>query len=79
VYRLEATSGEYAFSVGALSTSESDLTGLSEGRWGGWLDEETIREDYHSIAWWFLLGALGTLALHMVLIAQRPTGIGEQA
>jgi hypothetical protein len=78
IYRLQSNSGEYAFSVGALSSGESDLTKLSEGRWGGWLDEKTVREDYRSIAWWFLLATLATLALHMVLIAQRQPTVGEK-
>ncbi|HBT75429.1 MAG TPA: hypothetical protein DEB39_00560, partial [Planctomycetaceae bacterium] len=71
LHTVKASSGEYAFSVGTLSTEESDLTGTSSGTFGGWNDEATVRTDYRSIVWALLLGVLTLLAAHLALVRKR--------
>lgn len=73
VYSLKAPSGRFEFAVGALSPSESDLKGCGSGTYGGWLDEQTIRNDYHSVAWALLLASLVLMSLHLILLCGRPS------
>ncbi len=71
VYRIKTLSGEYSFAVGALSAEESDLRNADSGTFGNWLDEETIRSDYQSVAWSLLLAALALLSLHHWLVSRQ--------
>ena len=70
LYQIKASSGDYRFSVGTLSGEESDLSRMEQGRFGSWLDEETIRTDYRPLAWILLLIALGCLTLHLILVSR---------
>ena len=76
VYEVTTDKGNFAFAVNATSQDESDLRELSQGRWGTWLDEETIRHEYGNIAWIFLVGAALLLTLHMMVIAKNSKGSG---
>jgi hypothetical protein len=67
VYEVKTESGTYPFSVGTLSTGESNLQSMQSGTYGGWLDEETIRADYRSLIWLFLLISLVFLVFHLIL------------
>lgn len=69
VYRIESESGEYAFAVGTLSPEESDLLEAATQTHGNWLDEKTLRDEYESIVWCFLLAALACLAVHRHLVS----------
>jgi hypothetical protein len=69
LYKVKADSGNYEFSVGALSAEESDLRKCKTETNGNWLDNETIRSDYRPIAWILLLVALILLSLHHWFIA----------
>ena len=71
VYRIKAPSGVYSFAVGTLSMEESDLRRAASGIFGNWLDEETLRTDFQSIAWSFLLGALVVLTLHHWVVSRQ--------
>ncbi|MDR2642660.1 MAG: BatA domain-containing protein [Planctomycetaceae bacterium] len=64
LYNVKASSGNYEFSVGALSAEESDLKNCRTETWGSWLDDETMRTDYRSVVWIFLLVSLILLVLH---------------
>jgi hypothetical protein len=57
--------------VNTLSREESDLTGCVTGTWGSWLDEATLQRDYQSVAWVFLLLALGVATVHLLIVARQ--------
>ena len=73
VYTVRAASGEYRFSVLPLASDESDLTNATTGRWGGWLDQETLESDYRNMTWLPLLLVAAILLLHLSIIATRKT------
>lgn len=67
VYEVDTGSETYAFSSNALNQSESDLRTRASGRWGGWGDNTLEWWGYKSFAWFFLLLAIATLTLHLIL------------
>ncbi|MDR1289560.1 MAG: BatA domain-containing protein [Planctomycetaceae bacterium] len=69
LYHVQADSGNYEFSVCTLSSEESNLKNCKTETSGGWLDDETIRSNYRTIAWVLLLATLAILALHHWFIA----------
>ena len=71
VYAVKAPSGEYRFSTLPLASEESNLTKSVTGRWGGWLDQETIESDYRNMTWLPLLIVAAILLLHLLMIANR--------
>lgn len=74
VHEIRTSKGACSFASNALSRDESDLARCAEGKWGNWLDETTLRTEYKSIAWVFLLLALAALAGHMAIAAGRRGG-----
>jgi hypothetical protein len=56
--------------VNALSRDESDLRDCAPGRWGDWLDETSLRLEYHSTSWVLLLLALGVVSVHLFLVSR---------
>lgn len=64
----------YELAVSALARGESDLRAQATGRWGDWLDEQAIRHEHQTIAWWFLLAALAVLSLHAMLVWRSAGG-----
>src|SRR5205823_5175287 len=54
VYEFRAGEETFPFASNALSREESDLRGCVSGRWGDWLDDETLRLEYRSVAWLLL-------------------------
>ena len=73
VYTVRAASDEYRFSVLPLASDESNLTDATTGRWGGWLDQETLESDYRNMTWLPLLLVAAILLLHLSIIAMRKT------
>ena len=71
LYTVKAPSGEYRFSTLPLASEESNLTESATGRWGGWLDRETLESDYRNMAWLPLLIVAAILLLHLTIIANR--------
>jgi len=71
LYTVKAPSGEYRFSTLPLASEESNLTESTTGRWGGWLDQETIEKDYRNLTWLPLLIVAAILLLHLSIIASR--------
>ena len=67
IYEVDTGSEKYAFSSNALHQSESDLRTRASGRWGDWGDTALGRWGYRSFAWFFLLLAIATLTLHLIL------------
>lgn len=67
VYEVETGSETYAFSSNALNQSESDLRTRASSRWGDWGDNTLEWWGYKSFAWFFLLLAIATLTLHLIL------------
>ena len=67
VYVVETGSETYAFSSNALNQSESDLRTRASGKWGDWGDNMLEWWGYRSFAWFFLLLAISTLTLHLIL------------
>lgn len=72
LYNVNAPSGKYAFAVAALSVEESNISKASSGMFGGWMDEDTLRSDFHSIVWALLLTALIILSVHLIILCGRP-------
>ena len=75
IFTVQAASGEYRFSVIPLTSEESDLTGAVTGRWGGWLDQKTLENDYRNMAWLPLLIVAAILLLHLSIIATRKSDV----
>lgn len=67
-FTVDAGDEHYFLTAAALRPDESDLSRAQSGRWGNWLDETLLHEEYRSITWLLLLLALGVLALHMLLL-----------
>ena len=67
IYEVDTGSEKYAFSSNALHQSESDLRTRASGRWGDWGNTALGRWGYRSFAWFFLLLAIATLTLHLIL------------
>ena len=67
IYEVETGSERYAFSSNALHQSESDLRTRASGRWGDWGNTTLEWWGYRSFAWFFLLLAIATLTLHLIL------------
>ena len=72
IYEVETVSERYAFSSNALRQSESDLRTRASGRWGDWGNTTLEWWGYRSFAWFFLLLAIASLTLHLIL-AKRGT------
>ena len=68
VYGVETGSETYTFSSNALNQTESDLRTRESGRWGDWGDNTLEWWGYRSFAWFFLLLAIATLTLHLILV-----------
>lgn len=75
LHEVYTSKGKYAFAANAMYRDESDLRACRRGRWGNWLDEKTLRVEYKSIAWVFLLLALAALLGHMALLATASVGM----
>ena len=67
IYEVDTGSEKYAFSSNALHQSESDLRTRASGRWGDWGNTTLEWWGYRSFAWFFLLLAIATLTLHLIL------------
>ena len=67
IYKVETVSERYAFSSNALRQSESDLRTRASGRWDDWGNTTLEWWGYRSFAWFFLLLAIATLTLHLIL------------
>ena len=72
IYKVETVSERYAFSSNALRQSESDLRTRASGRWDDWGNTTLEWWGYRSFAWFFLLLAIASLTLHLIL-AKRGT------
>lgn len=62
---------EIAIAVHPLSLAESDLRTASSGTRGTWQTTESIKAEYHSVAWMLLLAVCGLLAVHAWLLSRR--------
>ncbi len=69
IYRAKTASGEYAFAVGTLSVTESNLQQAETTTLGNWFDEETLRSDFRPVAWALLLGSLLVLTAHLWFVS----------
>lgn len=67
IYMMETESEKYVFSSNALRQSESDLRTRASGRWGDWGNTALEWWGYRSFSWFFLLLAIATLTLHLIL------------
>ena len=67
IHKVETESDKYAFSSNALYQSESDLRTRASGRWGDWGDTALEWWGYRGFSWFFLLLAIATLTLHLIL------------
>jgi hypothetical protein len=70
IHTIKAPEGDFAFAVNALNAEESDLRDCESGQWGDWLDETSLRLEYRSTAWLWLLVALGAVAAHLFLVSR---------
>lgn len=70
VYTISTASTELPFAANMLSPEESDLTACSFGKWGDWTNLESVRQDFHPLAWIFVLLALIGLFVHQILISR---------
>ncbi len=71
VYQVRVNDGTYHFASNALSRGESDLARCASVRLGKWVGGAALRREYRSVAWVFLLAALGSLAAHAAIAARR--------
>ena len=77
IYEIAAGQRTYSLAANVLYGEESDLSDCGSGYWGNWLKTDAHRRGYRSIAWVFLLAALGLLTVHAAMIATT-TGGGRQ-
>jgi hypothetical protein len=70
VHTFQTPEGDFSFAVNALNAEESDLRECESGAWGDWLDETSLRLEYRSTAWLWLLLALGAVASHLYLVSR---------
>lgn len=75
VYQIKSESGESCFSVGTLSTEESNLLAATTETRGNWFDEETLRSDFVPLTWALLLAVLLLLTVHHALVSIRRTEV----
>ena len=54
--------------VNACNAEESDLRSAEPGRWGDWLDETTLRQEYRGLSWLFLVALLALGCVHLYLM-----------
>ncbi len=69
LWSASAGSNRYQFACNALNPEESDLSHAASGTWNGWTESALSSGGYENIAFLFLLGALGVLAMHMKVTA----------
>jgi hypothetical protein len=76
VWKLTSEDTSWSVAVNALSADESDLRDCDSGRWGSWLDETTLRQEYRGLSWLFLvlLLVLGCVHLYLMGLARGPQG-----
>ena len=77
VYRLDWTDGRAHFAANLLAPDESNLARAETGVWGGPTTGATDWET-QSVAWAFLLPALGLWALHLAFVARRRRTGGDE-
>ncbi|HNS31637.1 MAG TPA: BatA and WFA domain-containing protein [bacterium] len=70
-WRISGKSGTYDFACNLFSPGESDLTGSVSGQWGNFVDPETVRKEYVSTSWLWILLSLAVLAVHLKVLANR--------
>lgn len=70
IYEVRLGERTWRYAVNALHRDESDLTGAVRGRWGDWVDDAAMQQEYQPVAWAVLLGALGLMAGHAFLLAR---------
>jgi hypothetical protein len=68
VWQVRSEDTTWSLVVNALSSAESDLRQAEPGRWGDWLDEVTLRQEYRGLSWLFLVGLLALGCLHLFLM-----------
>ena len=70
-YTITAGERRHTFAANFISAEESDLRSCVSGQWGTWTDTVTLRREYVSSAWVFLLLALGVMALHLAVVVRK--------
>lgn len=70
-YTVSLQGKEWNYSVNTISRNESDLTKAETGKWGSWLDDETVRMDYLEINWILILLVLGLITVHLLLLGRN--------
>lgn len=68
LWRINEGKGGWPVAVNAVNAEESDLRTAEPGRWGNWLDETTLRQEYRSMSWLFLVSLLALGCLHLFLM-----------
>jgi len=58
VYDVRTGNSAFSFAANFLAADESNLTSAESGRWGMWIDTESLQREYASSAWLFALVAL---------------------
>jgi len=69
LWSASAGNEHYQFACNALNAEESDLSHAATGTWNGWTESSLLGGGYEDVAWLFLLGTLGVLAMHMKVTA----------
>ncbi len=70
IYQVQAGEQTWRYAVNALRRDESDLSAAVRGRWGDWVDDAAMQQEYQPVAWAALLGALALMAGHAFLLAR---------
>lgn len=74
VYEIRIDDKSVQLAANALNSEESDLRSCVSGQWGDWLDKTSLRLEYRSIVWIFLLLALLVASLHLYLAHRLKRG-----
>ncbi|MFQ3592074.1 MAG: hypothetical protein SNJ82_02665, partial [Gemmataceae bacterium] len=70
---LREEGSSWSVAVNACNAEESDLRQAESGRWGDWLDETTLRQEYRGLSWLLLVALLALGCVHLYLMNRGGT------
>lgn len=73
-WRVAYEGRTFDLAANALAAAESDVRSVRSGRWGDWLNERSVRDQYVSVAWVVALAALALLGWHQWLVHRESGG-----
>jgi len=73
VWQINKGQQVWSIAVNACNAEESDLRSAEPGRWGDWLDETTLRQEYRGVSWLVVVALLALGCVHLYLMKRGGT------